>query len=620
MTTLLRKRHAGGTSPTWRNRTARGGVVGSVLGAVILAALTACTATTPVGPNSTTPLGNATSSAAGGAAATGTDLIPPDTDAAAAGAPTGAADSSAQPAGPPAAALLHWLDGASTADGVVTGSAPLQKWVGRAPGESATLGDGWYRYFGPDGSLVGCTSGGACVGVGQDGTVAVTRAPDQPREVYRPDGTYLGRYGADGGELGADTDPAKLSAALAGTGVDLAGLVNAASRRVPFAGGVTGDPHLITMGGQRYTTQAAGQFVARTGDSQHEIDLQFSPMAHRADVSIVSMIAIGAGRDVIRMDATGALIVNGENLLHAAGFTQTALSGGVAVGRWPAHEANPVTVAVVWPDGGTVVASADRALGITMVAHLPPAAHATGLFGTSAVSSGPDLTMPGGNSVSAAGGIEAEVAAWRVPQPGHLLPTATAPQSGIASKPVDVDPAAEKVAERLCGGHGMSQSQDVAACAFDIAVTGDTGFIPGHIALARAAQSTGVPMSFAQRWPALEAGPTAAATSLPDGGLVAISIAPAGAQLYRLATTASGLVRVASSESCSPSSSKVAVEPEMNQPSWRLFDDMGRPVSDRMALCGTGVTGIVPVGDYLLAIANGVNEPTLHVNSTVTLP
>jgi hypothetical protein len=180
---------------------------------------------------------------------------------------------------------------------------------------------------------------------------------------------------------------------------------------------------------------------------------------------------------------------------------------------------------------------------------------------------------------------------------------------------VEVDPSARKVATKLCGGTDMTRSQDVAACAFDVAVTGDTGFIPGHVALAVAARSTGVPPGFAQRWPALEVGPVAAAADLPASGRIQISIAPGGAQLYKLTTDASGPVRVASDDAC-PSGAAAA----MDQPAWRLFDDAGRPLSARFPLCGNAATGAVAAGSYLLAIGNGVGKPSLPVRATVTAP
>lgn len=607
MTTFVRERCRAGMSTAGLGRTRRGAIVGGVIG-VALMTLASCTGSSgqPV-PDASS--GGANPAATGSTSATGTGLIPPDTGGDDSSASVGAASAPAAANGPPDAALLSWLDGAATRDGVVTGTAG-ERWVGRAAGEYAVLGDGWYRYFGADGSIVGCTSAGACVGVGADGTVAVVAAPHDLRSVYQPDGRFLGRFNSDGEKDAAAGGSADFATALTGSGVDLAGLVNAASRGAPFAGGITGDPHVITMGGQRYTTQATGQYDARSGDPDHRIQLQFSPMPHRHDVSVVSLVAIGAAHRVVMLDTNGALAIDGERQPAAAAFTQTGLADGVEMGYWPAAGSQPATLAVVWPDGGMVTAIANGTLGITVVTHLHPAQGTTGLFGSAAIAGGPDLAARSGPP----GAVESSVRSWRVAQENRLLPPPTVSPSG--SKPADVDPSARTVAARLCGGHGMTQSQDVSACAFDVAVTGDTGFIPGHVALAMAAQTTGVPAGFARRWPALAAGPVAAASDLPTSGRIEIAIAPAGAQLYRLTAEEPGPVRLTGDNACSGAEAADG----MDQPSWRLFDAGGRPVSDRLPLCGSAATSAVPAGDYLLAVANGAGKPPLRVSATVTEP
>src|SRR5699024_6719167 len=113
-----------------------------------------------------------------------------------------------------------------------------------------------------------------------------------------------------GKQLTDDPNPDTLSRAIADSGVDVTGLVNAGTLTAPFAGGVTGDPHLVTAGGTRVSTQLRGQFVARADDPTHRIQLEFSPMAHRDDVSIVSEIAIGTGPDTVIAGASGTVAVN----------------------------------------------------------------------------------------------------------------------------------------------------------------------------------------------------------------------------------------------------------------------------------------------------------------------
>lgn len=614
------------------------------MGGVILVAVTGCTSGT--GPSEpVSPTGSATDAAAAttGTVA-GTGLMLPDTDAAE-GAPR--ADSSSPgtaPLGPPAAATLPWLDGQDSADGIVLGEVGGQRWFGRHAGETATLGDGWYRYFGADGSLVGCTSAGRCIGIGRDNTVAVVAEPGAPRDVYQADGTYRGRYSAEGELIGGGAvNAASFTEAIAATGVDVAGLVDAAMRLPPFAGAATGDPHFITAGGQRYTTQATGQFVARTGDSAHEIQLQFVAMPHRADVSIVSAVAIGSGSDVVVADMAGTVTINGQQTPRVAEFTQSRLAGGATVGTWPVGNDGFGTVVVAWPDGSAVTVMSNRALGMTVIAHLPqigdgssPAAPnsqagssddpsgdaasrgAAGLFGAELAASGSDLLTRGGASAGDAGGTTIAVASWRVPPTARLFPSAGDPVGGLMSEPIVVDPGAHRTARALCADRGLQRGDDVAACAFDVALTGDTAFIPGHLAASTAATALAVPPGFAARWPALQIPPTASMQDLPSDGQLQVTIAAGDVRVYRATVATGGSVSlVTADEAAGPHCAAGSASPAMDEPAWRLFDASGRPASSRLPLCGLTQTGSVTPGEYLLLIGNAVDNASLDASLDV---
>lgn len=583
---------------------------------VMLVAVASCTGRPAAGEDLVT---GGSAAPTTGPIASGTGLIPPDGDAGDGATPTGTAAAVAAADGPPAAVLLPWLDGAMPEPGVVIGPAGQRQWVGRAAGETATLGDGWYRYFGPDGSLVGCASGGACVGVARDGTIAVTAAPHGAREAYTADGDYLGSFADDGARLADVSDPESLAAALARSGVDLSGLVDAAGRVAPFAGGVTGDPHVVTMGGERYGTQLGGQFIARAGDAKHRVQLQFSAMPHRADVSVVTAAAIDTGDETVVVDSDGALTVAGHVRARETDFGQLRLAGGVAVGVWPVDGAGPMDVTVVWPDGGTVAVTARGPLGLTVVAHLPHVDGATGLFGSASVLQAPDLTARTGVAAAAAGGVDQAVASWQVPESSALLPSLT-PVTGLGGKAPVLDPGARKVAQRLCTGRGMDDAADIDACAFDIAVTGDTGFIAGHLALGLAAESTGVPAAFARRWPASTTAGATTSTALPSSHTIAVTLAPGAARLYRVGVTHGGPVTLATGARCSDDALTASNRPAMDQPAWRIFDPSGRAVSDRLPLCGTATSGDIPAGDYLLAVANGPGQPALALKADVQAP
>ncbi|MBN9609090.1 MAG: hypothetical protein BGO26_14185 [Actinobacteria bacterium 69-20] len=551
----------------------------------------------------------------GGVAGTGTDLIPPDTGGESGGATGTTSATSAPPApaaGPPQSVLLPWLKGPTPDDGVILGADGTRLWQGPRAGERALLGDGWYRYFGPDGSLVGCTSAGSCVGVGGDGTVSVTAGPGDPREVYRSNGTYLGRYSAAGEKMAAEPDPRTFADALAASGVDVAGLVNAATRTAPFAGGVTGDPHLITAAGQRITTQVIGQFVARGGDPTHVIQLQFDPMSHRTDVSVVSAAAIGTGANTVIVEASGVVSVDGRIQPRGSGFQQTSLAGGVVLGRWPSDADGVSTVVVMWPDGSSVVATVNAALGLTLVANIFPRAGATGLFGSVDAPAGSDLLARGGSATA----VPSAILSWRVTAAERLLPAPAGTLPPFPTQTATIDSGAAKVAQQVCDGHGMRNVADVAACAFDVGLTGDTGFVAGHLELSAAAEVSAIPSDFAARWPALEPAAPASAHDLPANGQLAFTLAPAQTQAFHLTIATPGAVGVANRSGCAAG----ANPPGMDQPALRVFDAAGHAVSDRLPLCGHVETPALRAGTYTLVVANGIGRAAIDVRGNVVLP
>jgi hypothetical protein len=538
-------------------------------------------------------------------------LIPPDSV-------TGSAEQSVTSSGPvgppaaPAAATLAWLSGSSTGGGIVLDTDAGRRWQGRTPGEYALLGKDGYSWFGPDGSMVGCTGDGACVGVDGQGRVAVMTGHGSPRLVYGADGDVLGRFGPKGKPMSTPANPPSLNHALSDSGVDVSTLVNRATLGAPFAGGATGDPHLITAGGVRLTTQRVGQFVARGGDPAHAIQLQFKPMAHREDVSVVSGVAIGAGDDTITVSMTGALAIDGTARQRRSGFDQVTLPSGVTIGRWPPDALRVVDVAVVWPDGGSVVLAANPALGMTVVAHLNPVASAVGLFGAGGQGVGPDLLSRSGISED----TDKVISSWKVSGGERLFAAAPESMPGFPQKTVTLDPNAKQMAEHECISKGLRHAEDIAACAFDVALTGDSGFVAGHAALDVPAERPAVAEKFAERWPGLLPGLVVGAPDLPSEGRLSFTLGPKKSKAFRITLDHSGAITLINRSGCGIGKTP----PGMDQPAMRLFDVAGHPVSDRFALCGHEQTPTLPAGTYNLVVANGPSSSDLSVRVDVTLP
>jgi len=571
--------------------------------------LAGCTTGRQAEPTSSTPV-TGTAGPISTAGSDGTGLIPPDTVTGSVVPSTAGTGASGSPS-PPEVATLAWLSGADDSDGIEVDTDQGHRWQGPAAGEYALLNDAGYQWFGPDGSMVGCATGAGCVAVDGSGAIAVAAKRKDPRVVFSADGTYLGRYSAAGDKMSDPKQAPTLAKSLAGSGVDLAGLVNAASQRPPFAGGATGDPHLITAGGVRYTTQRVGQFVARGGDPGHAVQLWLAPMAHRQDVSVVTEVAIDTGDGVITVDDSGTLTIDGTVRPTSSTFDQVNLSDGVAVGRWPATGDRSVPVVVVWPDGGSVTITSRPALGITLVANLDPASGVVGLFGTQGRPKANDLVPRTGSATS----VDRAVESWAVTPTERLFGAAAAPNPGFPAQSAAIAPAAATVGQQACAGQGITNSDDLSACAFDVALTGDTGFVAGHAELAVTAESPALAPSFAARWPALLAGTLAGATALPDDGRLSLTLAPDKSRVYRIDIAQSGAVRLVNRSGCGVDESP----PGIDAPAMRLFDRTGQAMSDRFALCGHEQTPTLPPGTYYLVVANGPAADR-YVRVDVTVP
>lgn len=508
--------------------------------------------------------------------------------------------------------MLPGLSGEAVGPGVTIGVGDRMLWQGPTPGEYATTAADGYRWFGADGSMVGCTPAKACVGIDAVGHIVVTTAGTSPRLVFQPDGTLLGRFAPDGTPATAPEPAPDMATVIEQSGVDLAALLDEGTRRLPFAGAAGGDPHLITAGGVRYTSQTTGQFIARGGDAAHRIQLQLEPMAHREDVSLVTSVAIGALAHRIVLTMAGDLTVDGVQARSNDAFQQLSYVDNVAVGLWRRTADGVVRAVVAWPDGGTVVMSANPALGMTVVATLPPDSAAQGLFGSGQRGSDADLVGRDGSAADAKGAM----ASW-VTQAGELLfPAPVEPTAGFPRVQPTLDPGAVAAADAACGAAGLTQAQDRAACVFDMGLIGDPGFVKDHVTMAVPAARTTLPRSVAEHWPALLPGAIAGAPRLPSGGLIDVILPAAGQQAFQVGLDREGTVALVHAQGCPDASAR----PELGQAAMRLFDFAGRPVSDRLKLCGHETIGPLPAGDYTLVVANNLTGEPTRVRVQLSLP
>lgn len=538
----------------------------------------------------------------------------------------------------PAAVSLAWLDGVSQEPAVRLPGNGLVRWQGSRPGAAAEiLPDGAYRWVGPDGSMVGCgphpkVGRAACIGVDPAGDTAVTGGTSAVRVVYGPGGDWLGDFEV-GGDHTAGARPTRTrDEAVRSTGVDMGALVDFVTRRAPFAGGVTGDPHLITAGGIRVTSQQLGDFDARTGDPAHQVQIRTEAMPYRTDVAEVTAVVVGASGHRIEFRRTGELLVGGVQIVTRGSFRQIDVPGGVVVGWWPPGPDGVVDVVVRWPGGETVSMAADSALGMTVVDHLPTAA-VGGLFGTEqagpmaapvVASTAPEVPDPAATgsrgdfvaraTSSAVLTTDAIVQSWRVRVGESMfadVPPAPVPQ---AAGPA-IGAAASLAAEKYCAAAEMTNTSDIASCVFDVARTGDSGYVEYHGELAASAEQPAFPAAIAAHWPALQLGTVGTPVGLELGTQVDTSVPAGGRRVYLLdVTSAAGLsIRAAP---C-PGGGR-GDEAASDAAALRVFDGGGHPVSARRSNCGRGQTDVLAAGSYYLVLAGPNAGPAANFKLRVS--
>ncbi len=260
--------------------------------------------------------------------------------------------------------------------------------------------------------------------------------------------------------------------------------------------GSDGDPHLTTVNLREFEFQNAGEFeLLRSGDGRVEIQARQEPIAGGAvGATVNTAVAVRLGAHRIGVYRKGDAL---ETHLDRKVVTSTTDLGGD--GRLVIHGSR---VEVDAPDG-TTVSALSRGAGIYL-AVLPSAAlrdHAVGVLAR--IPPGAALPpLPDGTTLpytsSAADRYYFRYGrfanAWRLTDRTSLFDydagksTASytvrgfVPELGSAQPVVVLDPTARASADSTCGPVGPVELHD--DCVFDVAVTGQDGFVAGYTAAA----------------------------------------------------------------------------------------------------------------------------------------
>lgn len=240
---------------------------------------------------------------------------------------------------------------------------------------------------------------------------------------------------------------------------------------------------MITFDGLMFDNQAAGEFLLYD-DGQVEVQMRTEPWPLSDVASVVTAAAVGVGDARVSMHEGGATFVDGAQVTLERG-TPVELGAGSLL--WTG-----VGWVVVGPDG-TEVHVADN-LDVNGTMHIivhPKGDEPTGMLGTVNGDQSDDLVTRSGEiyPVLQVGDTEAFyssfIDSWRITEDESLFHYGDGESTAGFQRedfPVrwidfgDLDQVAKGDAEAVCREGGITRPDLLAACIYDIVVTGDPGF------------------------------------------------------------------------------------------------------------------------------------------------
>lgn len=264
--------------------------------------------------------------------------------------------------------------------------------------------------------------------------------------------------------------------------------------------GSNGEPHMRTVDGVRYDFQAAGEFtLLRTADGTVELQARQEPIGRRDSVTINTALAARVNDRRVGIYATPAGLE-----LRIDGVTQMG-TGSIDLGD-ARVQSHPKGIELDLPDGTIVWALSGAGYGVFALVDPSRAIVETGvgLIGRSA----PGLRvprLPDGTALPAPKDRHDWYAllygrfadAWRVTDATTLFDygagksTASYTIHDYPSAPKvatfqELDPAQAAAGRQTCAAIADTELQE--QCAFDVAVTGDAGYVGPYVATALVAQ------------------------------------------------------------------------------------------------------------------------------------
>ena len=258
-------------------------------------------------------------------------------------------------------------------------------------------------------------------------------------------------------------------------------------------GGTFGDVHVTTFDGRGYDNHAAGEFLVFDNGTA-TVQMRLSPWEDSDAVSIVTAVAVGVGDHEVSMHQDNRIWIDGVEPGLQRG--ESVLVGDAAL-LWTG-----TGWVIVWPDGTEVRVNGgqhqDIAVGsptvlnplIMLVTSSDP--NAVGMLGSPDGDITNEFVTRSGEPVDSDLTVDFEgfystyVDTWRINQEEslfHYENGETTDTFTIAGFPRvryelgDLDPDVRADAEAACIDGGIERLELLEGCIFDVALTGDYGFV-----------------------------------------------------------------------------------------------------------------------------------------------